>query len=183
MNRETSIGDELTHALNVYAWLTKIKPKASAALIYAALLHDCDRLFPDKQVRQSDFPDYESYKRAHAKNCAAIADTLLARAGATRAVRAKIKWLIEDHEWGTRADSYALMAADSLSFFTVNILAYYRKRGERATQKKIEFMYSRLKQKERKLLRSSNLACLKIPVIDRLIKKAGVFQLPRESSL
>ncbi len=154
MNTAKELESELIHLLNVYDWLKKIKPKATAPLVFASLLHDCDRLFPSKRIRESDFSEYEEYKRAHARNCATIAVNLLTRAGVKKSVVEKTKRLVEDHECGTTPDSYALMAADSLSFFTVNIEKYRKRRGTKATIKKVAFMYNRLKQKERKMLAS-----------------------------
>lgn len=161
---------ELTHILNVLEWVVIIKPSASTPIEYAALLHDCDRLFPDHRARKEDFPTYELYKRAHARNCARLAEVLLKRAGIAQGTIQKTRRLIEDHEWGSTPASYTLMAADSLSFFAVNIADYCKKRGARATARKISFMYERLKQKERNLLLRADLPFKQIPPLYNLFK-------------
>lgn len=165
----STLRHELKHALNVLEWVEAVRPNAPASIRYAALLHDCDRLFPDHRARKEDFPTYELYKRAHAKNCARLAEVLLKRAGIAQETK-NIRHLIEDHEWGSTPSSYLLMSADSLSFFTVNVMDYFKKHGGKATAKKISFMYERLKQKERNLLLKADLPFKQIPPLYHLFK-------------
>ena len=163
-----TLRQELNHFLNVWEWLLRLSPDAERSLRYAALLHDCDRLFPSRAKRQKDFRNYERYKRAHAKNCVVIADAILKKAGVGAPVREKTAALIGDHEWGTAADAYTLMAADSLSFFEVNLPDYFRERGKRATARKIAFMHDRLKPKERRRLTTEDFLFKHMPKLHRL---------------
>ncbi len=167
-----SIRHEVNHVLNVLEWLSVIRPNAPVSMSYAGLLHDCDRLFPERRMREKDFTTYEAYKRAHAKNCATIAGALLINLGVPSKTVAETKKIIEDHEWGTTPNSYIVMAADSLSYFTFNILDYFRERGSEATEKKIAFMYNRLHSKERALLHSADLPFKQSIVLMKLFKRA-----------
>ncbi len=161
---------ELNHIISVLEWIEKLNPNAPKPLRYAGLLHDCDRLYP-KRAKRETFADYESYKRAHAKQCALFATLILKRAGIREETTRKTQLLIEDHEWGTTSLSYLLMAADSLSFFSVNIVDYLETRGTETTRKKISFMYVRLKRKERQLLHMVDLPFKHISPLYRLFRQ------------
>lgn len=162
---------ELTHILNVLEWINRIKPGASATISYAGLLHDCDRLFPERRAWEKDFPTRELYKRAHAKNCARIASVILFKLGLARKTTEQAQKIIEDHEWGSFPDSYTLMAADSLSFFSLNFLEYFKEKGASKTEKKIIFMYKRLKIKDRGCLRTNDMIFKRVPKLYNLFKR------------
>ncbi len=55
-------------------WLLKLDANADDALKIAALGHDIDRAVEHRRIRRADFPDFDTFKAAHARNSAAILD-------------------------------------------------------------------------------------------------------------
>ncbi len=121
--------EDYPHARNVREWVRKLRPQASAAVQVAALAHDIERALPERKVRREDYPDFDAFKRAHARNSARVTGEILDEFDLTDAFKKRVSYLIEHHEFGGREDEelLALKDADALSFFDVN-LPYYAKR-------------------------------------------------------
>ncbi len=144
---------ELNHALNVIEWLLQLSPAAAPELQLAALLHDCDRFFPERQITKEGYrlPDqYDNYKREHSKNSARIALELIAETdfGGDREI---ISQTIILHEFGGSPESNLLKDCDSLSFFDQNLIDYFQRNSTDATRHKISFMYGRMSAEAKQL--------------------------------
>lgn len=163
--------EELNHALNVLEWIHILDRRASSETRLSGLLHDCERFFESKRINIRDYSSYNKYKQAHAKNSAKIASTILKKVGVDKKAISSIKEMIEDHEEGSKEISKTLLIADSLSFFSVNILSYFENHGAKTTRKKISFMYNRLPNLGKKLLASTELDFKKNPSLKKMFSE------------
>jgi hypothetical protein len=68
----SSVPEDRRHAENTLDWLLMLKPDADEALQIAALGHDIERALEARKVKRADFPDYDRFKAAHARNSAEI---------------------------------------------------------------------------------------------------------------
>lgn len=126
---------EVSHSLNILAWLEQIMPDVTDPYIAAALMHDCDRYIAIRRKNRTDYPSYNEYKAAHADNSAIIATEILQSIGRTDLASEASK-LIRHHEVGDTKESALLTDADSLSYFDTNIFEYFREWGAEKTEKK-----------------------------------------------
>jgi hypothetical protein len=109
------------HLANTRDWLVRLAPDASEALRIAALVHDCERMFPGGPVVDPAAPhDDEAYLREHSERSARYAGEWLQRDGAGSALVAEVAELVRLHETGGSPDADLLQAADSISFLDVN---------------------------------------------------------------
>ncbi len=69
------------HSGNTLEWLLQFDPKADAALRIAALGHDIERAIEGRKVCRGDFPTYDAFKAAHARNSARILMEILKECG------------------------------------------------------------------------------------------------------
>jgi hypothetical protein len=148
------IDEELVHAQLVLKWLLKLKPNADKLLQIAALAHDIDRAFTG--ITEKDLKDYSKineFKKAHAARSAKFICKILEKYGYAAKEIEKAKGLVENHETGGNKESDLLMAADSLAYFEYNIPFYLKRNGKEHTKQKIRFMYNRLPEKAKKIVR------------------------------
>lgn len=134
------------HCERVYRWILTLKPGASDALQIAGLVHDIDRAYEDKRVKQSDYDDYNIYKREHAARSAEIVEGLLEKAGTDPGLIERVRYLVQEHEAVPTGDPELeiLKAADSLTFFDFDLDRYRETSGAEATKRKMAFMYNKL---------------------------------------
>ncbi len=146
------------HSLDVWQWLLRLAPEAGLAVQLAALFHDAERLIAeaDRRLEQgADTPGaYRSFKDAHARRGAGLADAVLARAGCGPDLRRRVADLIAGHEGGQSADPEAalLADADSLSFFSLNSPGFLRYFGPEHTARKVAFTLGRMSPAARERL-------------------------------
>jgi hypothetical protein len=109
--------------VNTLEWLDKIAPNATPAMRLAALTHDMERAFdgPDKPVHENMGGDDSAYYEAHSRRSARIVGEFLRKQGADDELVAEVEKLIRAHEVGGWEEANLVQAADSLSFFDVNI--------------------------------------------------------------
>ncbi len=124
----SEVPEDPAHAENTLEWLLRLEPEADEALRIAALAHDIDRAMPER-VRREDFPDYDSFKAAHARRGARLLRGILEDCGVEAAVTCEACRLVERHEAGGDARSDLLKDADSLSYFDVNLPLYLAREG------------------------------------------------------
>ena len=109
------------HLLRTRDWLLRLDPDASLAPRIAALVHDCERMFPGGRAVDPTIPhDDEEYLREHSQRSARFAAEWLRDHGADESLVAEVEELVSLHETGGTADADLLQAADSLSFLDVN---------------------------------------------------------------
>lgn len=146
---QSPVPEDPGHAENTLHWLLRLAPTADAALQLAALAHDIERARPDR-LRREAFPNYDAFKQAHADQGAEIADRLLAKAGVSADIRARVASLIRRHETGGDPDSDLLKDADSLSYFDHNLPRYYAREGYAETLRRARWGYGRLSVRARR---------------------------------
>lgn len=147
---------DLNHARSTRKWLLELKPNADLALRISALGHDIERGFEsDRHDRAKEkFDDYVKYKHNHSKKSAEIIVRLLDKYDFGEDFISKVNHLVLNHEFGGDKESDLLMDADSISFFEENLTYYFQKCGEEKTRKKIRFMYDRMSNKAKEIIRA-----------------------------
>ena len=106
------------HLLRTEQWVVTLDSGASERLRLAALLHDIERAFPDRDAGWDSARDWDSpaYNRWHQDRCADIAAQWLRQRGAAEELVEGVDRLIRVHEEGGWPEANLLQAADSLSF-------------------------------------------------------------------
>ena len=140
----SSVPEDFRHGENTVSWLIRLRPDADIALKLAALGHDIERADERRKVRRKDFPDYDSFKSAHARQSAALLDVLLDACGVSGEIRREVKRLVALHEVGGDPRSDLLQDADSLSFFEVNLPLFAAREGTEVTRKRCLWGFQRL---------------------------------------
>ena len=148
----SEVPEDFPHANNTLQWLLKLDPTADQALQIAALAHDIDRAATGRKVRREDFPDYDAFKAAHARNGAAILLEILAGCGVDPGLTAEACRLVEVHEVGGDPRSDLLKDADSLSYFDVNLPRYFEREGWEETRRRCAWGYLRLSGRARSIV-------------------------------
>jgi hypothetical protein len=109
------------HLLNTRDWLVRLEPAASDALRIAAVVHDCERMFPGGPAVDPRAPhDDERYLREHSERSARYAAGWLREEGADETLVADVAELVRLHEVGGTDGADLVQAADSISFLDVN---------------------------------------------------------------
>jgi hypothetical protein len=106
------------HLLRTEHWALELDPDASERLRVAAVLHDIERAFPDREATWDSARDWDSpaYNRWHQDRCAVIAAQWLSDQGVDGELVGGVERLIRVHEDGGWPEADLLQAADSLSF-------------------------------------------------------------------
>ncbi len=153
---KSPVKTDLPHAKSTRKWILKLKPDADYALQISALAHDIERgLEPDYHNKTKEkFDNYKEHKRIHSEKSAKVIVELLEKYNFDKEFISKVKHLVLKHEFGGDFESNLLMDADSISFFEENLVQYHEKYGEEKTRKKIKFMYNRMSDKAKSLVKN-----------------------------
>ena len=150
--RHSSVSEDPLHAKNTLQWLLRLNPHANETMKLAAFAHDIERALPERKVKREDFPDYNAFKLAHARNSAKIIAELMGKYGVCIKDIEEVRYLVAHHETGGCERSDLIRDADSLSFFDVN-LAFYAKRNRfQEVVDRCLWGYKRISAKRRKYL-------------------------------
>jgi hypothetical protein len=151
-------GGSAEHLLKAEAWLRRIHPGASQAMLLATLTHDMERAFPGPDSPKQDparGPDDPVYLQAHSERSARIVSDFLRAHQASEVLVEDVARLICVHEVGGWPEADLVQAADSLSFLEVNIDVFLdmldRSQGGwtlETVRAKFEWMYVRVKVPE-----------------------------------
>ncbi|MEA3273397.1 MAG: DUF4202 family protein [Patescibacteria group bacterium] len=152
---KSPVKTDLSHAKSTRKWILKLKPDADYALQISALAHDIERgLEPNYHNKTKEkFDNYKEHKHIHSKKSAKIIVELLEKYNFDEKFIFKVKHLVLKHEFGGDFESNLLMDADSISFFEENFVQYYEEYGEGNTRKKIRFMYDRISNNAKSLVK------------------------------
>jgi hypothetical protein len=150
------VPEDARHADNTLEWLLRLDPNASEALQLAALAHDIERAIEGIKVRRANFDDYDTFKAAHARNSAKMLRPILDASKVGRHIMDEACRLVEVHEAGGDPDSDLLRDADSISYFDVNLSAYFRREGWEETKRRSRWGYRRLTPRAREIVRHFN---------------------------
>lgn len=147
---------DYNHALDAWQWLLRLDASAPAALQYAALFHDIERIGSEGDARVEHLAaDYQQFKDAHAHAGARIADAVLAGAGVDATTRRLVTALVAHHERASTDPAIALLNdADALSFFSLNSPGYASYFGPEQTRKKVAYTWNRMSGRARLKLAS-----------------------------
>jgi hypothetical protein len=145
---------ELVHAKLVLKWVCRLKPDADEALQIAAFSHDIDRAITgitEKDLK--DFSQLDEFKKEHSIRSAKFICDILVKYEYSLSIIEKVKHLVENHEFGGDPETNILTDADSLAYFDYNIPSYLKRNGEERTKEKIKFMYNRLSESAKDLVK------------------------------
>jgi len=139
------------HLLNTRDWVLRLDRNASLGLRIAALVHDCERMFPGGPEVDPSVPhDDDAYVREHSQRSAVFAAEWLRGRTDDAGLVAEVAELVRLHEVGGTPAADVLQAADSLSFLDVNAgvvvkwLADRRATSEQA-RAKLDHMLDRIR--------------------------------------
>jgi Domain of unknown function (DUF4202) len=142
------------HLLQTEAWLQRLKPDASEALLLAALTHDMERAFPSPDspsLDPRDGVDNPVYNNAHSQRSDRIVSAYLREQRVSDEFIERVARLIRAHEYGGDEDENLVQAADSLSFLEVNVDVFLgwmdagdEKWNTGAVRAKFTWMYERI---------------------------------------
>jgi hypothetical protein len=147
------VPEDPAHSANTLEWLLKLDPDADEALRIAALGHDIDRAAGAERIRKSDYHDFDDFKAAHAENSARILKEILENCGAEDFLTEEVFRLVCFHETGGDERSNLLKAADSLSFFEVNLPYYSARNSREETLRRGVWGYKRLSPELRRIVK------------------------------
>jgi len=141
---------EINHFLRTPEWLKILKPDADDALLAAAVAHDIERAYRQKDVLEKKntlgFTDINFY-RPHEERGAEIIADFLKNEKADSVFIERVRMLISRHEEGGTEDQNLLKDADSLSFFENNSDHFgnkFKEIGKDKVKQKFDWMYERI---------------------------------------
>ncbi len=147
-------GGSAEHLLKAEAWLRRLHPDASPAMLLATLTHDMERAFPGPDSPRQDparGPDDPVYLKAHQERSARIVADFLQAQQVSRTLVDEVARLICAHEVGGWPEADWVQAADSLSFLEVNIDPFLKMLDEaqggwtlEAVRAKFAWMFTRI---------------------------------------
>lgn len=150
----SSAPEDPLHAERTLAWLLRLEPDADVALQIAALGHDIERAVEATKVRRVDFPDYDTFKAAHARSSAGILKGIMEDCGLPQDKASEVHRLVCLHETGGEPRADLIKDADCISFFEVNLPLYYERHNRDEVLKRCIWGYRRLSKKRRKIMES-----------------------------
>lgn len=138
---------DYNHALDVWQWVLRLDPDASAAVQIAALFHDVERLVSEADARIEHLAgDYQAFKNAHARKGALLTSRTLEIESVPANTIARVTELITAHEERSEDPEVALLNdADALSFFGLNSHGYAAYFGPDQTEKKVAYTWNRMR--------------------------------------
>jgi hypothetical protein len=145
----STVPEDLRHAENTLDWLLRLKPDADEAIQIAALGHDLERALEARKVKQTDFPDFDDFKAAHARNSAEILRGIMEDCGVPRSMASEVCRLVRRHETGGDPRTDLIKDADSISFFEVNLPLYYMRHSRKEALRRCVWGYRRLSERMR----------------------------------
>ncbi len=123
--KRSSVPEDPIHAKNTLYWLLKLSPKKPDPILkLAAFAHDIERAISEKRVKKDNFPDFETFKVAHAVNSAKILSCIMKKHNICKEAIKEIEFLVANHENGGSEKADLIKDADSLSFFDTNLIIY-----------------------------------------------------------
>lgn len=142
---------QIKHSIRTAYWVKKLKFDADEALLIAAIAHDIERAFRQKDVSErkysKGFRDLQ-FLHLHEERGAEIIGNFLKIRGAPARLIERVKILVEKHDEGGSDDQNLLRDADSISFFENNISFFLEKELLKMDKKKIRqkfnWMFNRI---------------------------------------
>jgi kynurenine formamidase len=106
------------HLERTLDWAVELDPRASEALRIAAVTHDIERAFPDREAGWDSASSWDdpAYNRWHQDRCADMIAGWLREQDADARLVDEVDRLVRHHEVGGWPEADVLQAADSVSF-------------------------------------------------------------------
>ena len=106
------------HLERTLDWAVELDPQASEAVRIAAVTHDIERAFPDRDAGWDSATSWDdpAYNRWHQDRCADMVADWLREQRAEPALVEEVDRLVRNHEVGGWPEADLLQAADSVSF-------------------------------------------------------------------
>lgn len=148
---------QIKHFVQTVYWLKVLSPEADEALLVAAITHDIERAFRQKDVLEkktsAGFTSIEFY-RPHEERGAEIIADFLKHQNADDGFIERVKKLVSRHEEGGDDDQNLLKDADSVSFFETNVPLFLDKKsleiGKEKVKEKFDWMFNRITSEKAK---------------------------------
>ncbi|MBP7058057.1 DUF4202 family protein [Candidatus Gracilibacteria bacterium] len=141
---------QIKHFVRTVHWLKVLSPNADEALLIAAISHDIERAFRQKDMagkRALGWTNVEFF-RPHEERGAEIVGEFLQQKKVDKNFIQKVKMLISRHEEGGNDDQNLLKDADSISFFETNISSFLEGKslemGKEKIKQKFDWMFNRI---------------------------------------
>ena len=156
----TDVGDErgIKHFLRTVHWIKELRPDADEAMQIAAVAHDIERAYREKETvydvfKKKGFQD-KDFLTNHQEKGAKIIFDFLHEQGASNELIERVRMLISKHEVGGNNDQNTLKDADSISFFENNAMHFVdvmvKKIGNNQVKEKFDWMFNRITSKDAK---------------------------------
>jgi len=148
---------QIKHFVQTVHWLKVLSPEADEALLVAAIAHDIERAYRQKDVLEkktsAGFTSVEFY-RPHEERGAEIIAGFLKHQKVDDGFIERVKMLVSRHEEGGNDDQNLLKDADSVSFFETNVPLFLDKKsleiGKEKVKEKFDWMYNRITSEKAK---------------------------------
>lgn len=148
---------QIKHFVQTVYWLKILSPDADEALLVAAIAHDIERAFRQKDVlgkkTSAGFTSSEFY-RPHEERGAEIIADFLKHQNVDDGFIERVKKLVSRHEEGGDDDQNLLKDADSVSFFETNVSLFLTEKvnedGKEEVKKKFDWMFDRITSEKAK---------------------------------
>jgi kynurenine formamidase len=188
------------HMERTLDWAVELDPQASEAVRIAAVTHDAERAYPDREAGWDSAVSWDDpeYNRWHQARCARIVGEWLREQGADHVLAEQVESLVGAHEEGGWPEADVVQAADSLSFLEtmVHVLAGWVQSGRapraRATGKarhsleRISRSLPRAREEAAPLLAAALQRLAAVPAPDEvraasgLVREGRIFSLARD---
>lgn len=148
---------QIKHFVQTVHWLKVLSPDAGEALLVAAIAHDIERAFRQKDVlekkKSAGFTSVEFY-RPHEERGAEIIADFLKHQNVNEGFIERVKKLVSRHEEGGDDDQNLLKDADSVSFFETNVSLFLgdkvKEDGKEKVSQKFDWMFNRITSEKAK---------------------------------
>jgi len=148
---------QIKHFVQTVHWLKVLSPEADEALLVAAIAHDIERAFRQKDVLEKKtsvgFTSVEFY-RPHEERGAEIITDFLKHQNVDDGFIERVNMLVSRHEEGGNDDQNLLKDADSVSFFETNVSLFLDKKsleiGKEKVKAKFDWMFNRITSEKAK---------------------------------
>jgi len=148
---------QIKHFVQTVHWLKVLSPEADEALLVAAIAHDIERAYRQKDVLEKKtsvgFTSVEFF-RLHEERGAEIIADFLKHQNVDDSFIERVKKLVSRHEEGGDDDQNLLKDADSVSFFETNVPLFLDKKsleiGKEKVKEKFDWMYNRITSEKAK---------------------------------
>lgn len=149
--------NQLQHFIRTVHWLKVLSPDADEALLVAAIAHDIERGFRQKDVLEKKhtvgYTDLD-FLRPHEERGAEIIGDFLKHLNVDANFIERVKMLVSRHEEGGNDDQNLLKDADSVSFFENNVSLFLDKKslevGKEKVKQKFDWMFNRITSEKAK---------------------------------